>query len=58
MSTAKEVVRAIIAIAAAASMFYFWTNLRPEDPDLYKFGAPVIVGVFVFLLLHFIGKGN
>ncbi len=56
MSTAKEVVRAILAIIMAAMMFYFWGNVRVSDPEYYKYIAAVVVGAMTFAVLHFIGK--
>ena len=58
MSTAKEIVRGIIAIILAVMMFYFWGNVRADDPEYFKYGAAIIVGIMSFAVLHFIGKEN
>ena len=58
MGAAKEVVRAIIAVVIAVLMFNFWTGVRTNDPEYYKYAAALLVGVLTFAILHFIGKEN
>lgn len=58
MGALKEVVRAIIAIIAAIALFYFWDQVRANDPEVYKYGAAIVTGLLFFLILHFIGKGE
>ena len=55
---AKEIVRGIIALIIAGLMFYLWSEVRPEDPEYYSYGAAIVVGIMSFLVLHFIGKEN
>ena len=49
---------AILSLGFGAGMFYLWSDMRPADEEMIKWGVSALTAFAAFVSIYFMTKGG